>query len=234
MPSTSIVLLSPRYDSRLAELAAAAISDGMPTALCAPAGNDLSRLPLEAADVAVVEVTEDAGVVLVQEVLQRHPGLPLMVLTAADDFTRRLEALAMGAADYLVMPCDFDAFQIRVRTLSARFGRSSRRPVIRYGQLTLDPGTNRLRTGQGSLPVTPREQEALALMLRSPNRAVSKSLIKRALAEGQELSDNAIEVLICRLRSKTRRHGLDIQTSRGQGYVLTYGGEATVAAQPTP
>jgi len=150
------------------------------------------------------------------EVLRRlragGPGrgpMPVLVLTARDAVDDRVRGLDLGADDYMVKPFAMPELTARVRALLRR-SQSHGGPRIAHGPLQLDTVARRAFL----------KGEALELAARV-EKIVSKEAIIQAVAGwGDDLSPNAIEVYVSRLRSKLEPAGIRIRTVRGFGYML--------------
>lgn len=146
---------------------------------------------------------------------------PILLLTARDSEADRLRGLDDGADDYVAKPFALPELMARVRALLRRAGlRVQGR--IRYGPLTIDSGAQRAWLGDGPLDLPWREWCLLLRLLRDAGRAVPKDELVRALAGSDgELTQNAVEVYVSRLRPKIESAGITIRTIRGLGYMMT-------------
>ena len=158
------------------------------------------------------------------EVLRRLRGAddatPVLVLTARDALGDRVRGLDLGADDYLAKPFAMPELTARVRALvrrsQARIG-----PKIVHGPLVLDTLARRAQLGGVPLELAAREWSVLEVLLARVEKIVSKEAIIQAVANwGEELTLNAIEVYVSRLRAKLEPAGIRIRTVRGFGYML--------------
>ncbi len=160
------------------------------------------------------------GVEVLRRLRRRSTGIPVLILTARDALQSRVEALDLGADDYMVKPFDLPELEARVRALIRRghFGAS---PRLTLGPLTLDTVGRRASFNRRPIDLSAREISVLeALMLRA-NRVVSKEQLAEQLSSWNgEISDNAVEVYVHRLRKKLESGGVMIRTIRGLGYLL--------------
>ena len=162
------------------------------------------------------------GKELIRSLRTRGSAVPILVLTARGSIDDRVVALDCGADDYLVKPFNHVELLARCRALLRRSGphRSER---IEFGRLDFDPASGSVRVAAEIVPVSPRERSLLELLLRHANRVVAKDRIEVALsAFGEEISTNAVELAISRLRRRLEPvdAGVTIETVRGVGYLL--------------
>jgi two-component system OmpR family response regulator len=158
------------------------------------------------------------------EVLRRlrHRGgrVPVLVLTAHDALDERVKGLDLGADDYLTKPFELPELEARVRALIRR-GQSGGSSLIRYGALALDTAGRRATLDEEPLELSARELGVLEVLMLRSGRVVNKEqLAERLYSWGEEVSPNAIEVYVHRLRRKLEPAGVAIRTIRGLGYLL--------------
>ncbi len=146
--------------------------------------------------------------------------LPVLVLTARDAVDDRVRGLDLGADDYMVKPFAMPELTARVRALLRR-SQAHGGPRIVHGPLTLDTVARRAFLRNEPLELAAREWAVLEVLLGKVEKIVSKEAIIQAVAGwGDELSPNAIEVYVSRLRAKLEPAGIKIRTVRGFGYML--------------
>ena len=145
---------------------------------------------------------------------------PVLVLTARDAVDDRVRGLDLGADDYMVKPFAMPELTARVRALLRR-SQSHGGPRIAHGPLQLDTVARRAYLRNEPLELAAREWAVLEVLLARVEKIVSKEAIIQAVAGwGDDLSPNAIEVYVSRLRSKLEPAGIRIRTVRGFGYML--------------
>lgn len=152
----------------------------------------------------------------------RHRGakVPVLILTARDGLEDRVHGLDLGADDYLIKPFDMPELEARIRTLLRR-GQSGSSSVLRLGKLSLDTVGRRATLDGEILELSAREMSILEVMMLRANKVVSKEKLSVHLSEmGEEISVNAIEVHVHRLRKKIVSDCVNIRTLYGQGYML--------------
>ena len=153
--------------------------------------------------------------------LRRRPDyMPVLVLTARDTVEDRVHGLDLGADDYLAKPFALPEFEARVRALLRR-GQASKNPQLRNGPLVLDTVARRATLNGQAVDLTSREWSVLENLMLRAGQVVSKENLMQALSNwDRELSMNAIEVYMSRLRAKIEPGGVRIRTVRGFGYLL--------------
>lgn len=157
------------------------------------------------------------------EVLRRTRAggsrIPVLVLTARDAVEDRVQGLDLGADDYMVKPFALTELVARVRALLRRGASAATRVV--HGPLEIDkPGQRAWLNGE-PLELSPREWTVLQALLHRVERVVTKELIIQEIAGWNgDLTLNAVEVYVSRLRAKLEPAGIRIRTVRGFGYMM--------------
>jgi DNA-binding response OmpR family regulator len=161
-----------------------------------------------------------SGHEFIRRLRRRGINVPVLILTARDGIDDRVIGLDLGADDYMVKPFHLPELQARVRALIRR-SRSVASSELSSGRLSLDLSRRTAAIDDAPLELTGREWDILQLlMLASPN-VVSKQKLVESLSEwDNELTMNAIEIYISRLRGKLQGSGVEIRTLRGIGYRL--------------
>jgi two-component system OmpR family response regulator len=145
---------------------------------------------------------------------------PVLVLTARDALDDRIHGLDLGADDYMAKPFAMPELAARVRALVRR-SQAQTGPKIVHGPLVLDTLARRAQLAGAPLDLAAREWAVLEVLLARVEKIVSKEAIIQAVASwGEELTPNAIEVYVSRLRAKLDPAGVKIRTVRGFGYML--------------
>lgn len=159
-----------------------------------------------------------SGMSLLQSLRSGRSELPVMIITARDSVTDRIQGLDAGADDYLVKPFDLKEMAARIRALlRRRAGRSSTR--IEHGELVLDPEAQTLTRGGKLVELSPREFLILRELLENTGRVLSRERLEESLyGWDEEPESNAIEVHIHHLRKKLWPEL--IKTIRGVGYIV--------------
>jgi len=132
----------------------------------------------------------------------------------------RVRGLDLGADDYLAKPFALRELEARVRALTRR-GQVGASSLLRHGDLTYDQVSRTAALKGKLLDLSAHEMGLLEVLLRRAGRIVSKERLVDHMCEwGEEVSTNAIEVYIHRLRKKLDSGGVKIVTVRGLGYCL--------------
>src|SRR4029453_9131656 len=158
------------------------------------------------------------GFEVLKRLRARASRLPVLLLTALDSVDDRVRGLDAGADDYLAKPFQLAELEARVRALTRR-GMLGTTTLIKHGELCFDQ-VGRVATLCGKrLEFSARELSLLELFLQRPGRLIDKERLVAHLCEwGDEVSTNAIEVYVHRLRKKLEPGGIRISTVRGVGY----------------
>ncbi len=150
----------------------------------------------------------------------RKQLVPVLILSAREALEERVRLLDLGADDYLVKPVALVELEARVRALIRR-GQCAPDPNIRLGRLMLDTVGKRAWLDDEALELSAREWAALEFLAQRVNRIVNKDQIMQALYDwDEEITPNAVEKFISRLRAKLESAGIVIRTVRGLGYYL--------------
>ncbi len=153
----------------------------------------------------------------------RNQGMrsPVLILSARDDIEDRVKGLDLGADDYLVKPFDVTELEARLRVLIRRMQAGLVDNQVEIGPLTLDLSARRAQLSKQELPLTAKEFALLQLLAIKAGQVLPKEqLISRLSDFEQDMSANALDILIHRLRKKLEGSALAIRTLRGFGYLL--------------
>lgn len=144
--------------------------------------------------------------------------LPVLILTARDGWRDRVDGLNAGADDYLAKPFRMEELVARLQAILRRFaGHAS--PILRAGEVELDPRAKSVTAAGRALSLTPLEYRLIAHLMTARGKVVSAGeLLDHVYESGTDREANAIEALIARLR---RKLGVPlIETRRGHGYLV--------------
>ncbi len=146
---------------------------------------------------------------------------PVIVLTARSQISDRVGALDQGADDYITKPFDFSELEARCRAVLRRRGGLARNEIT-LGAAVFEPNAGTLRHGDAVMDLRNREIRLLEVFARNPGQILSKSqLLDRLFSQDADVTENAIEVYVGRLRKKLDGAGVRIETVRGLGYRMS-------------
>ena len=173
-------------------------------------------------DVAIVDrgLPDGEGLSLLRALSKR--GLPALIATARGETSDRIEGLDAGADDYIIKPFDIDELAARLRALLRRPG-ARHPPLLSIGPLSFDPARQDADLDGVSLALGRREAALLQmLMADSPKTVVRDRVEDRLYAFGEEVTPNALEAVVSRLRRKLAGAPLRIESRRGIGWRLVH------------
>ncbi len=158
--------------------------------------------------------------------VRKSSRIPIIMLTAKGDNIDRVIGLEMGADDYMPKPCYPRELVARLRAVLRRFDEQRDEPAeavtVRYGELTLNPATRSSQWQGTSFDLTASEFNLLELLMRTPDRVVSKDdLSEKGLGRRREAYDRSVDVHISNIRQKLAvlaGSTLSIETVRSIGY----------------
>lgn len=163
------------------------------------------------------------GISLCQRLRNHGYQLPILMLTALDTSTDKVNGLDAGADDYVVKPFDLQELLARIRALLRR-GNSPSAPILAWGSLYLNPSTYEVSYEQQPLHLTPKEFSLLELLLRNGRRVLSRAvIIERLWSSENPPEEDTVKAHIKSLRQKLRAVAAPedlIETVHGLGYRL--------------
>jgi two-component system response regulator MprA len=149
--------------------------------------------------------------------------VPVLVLTARDAVSDRIDGLDAGADDYLVKPFDLGELKARLRALLRRVDAPADPGALRFAELELDPDRHGVAVGDAFVELTRTEYQLLELLMRNPRRVLPHDVIyDRVWGYDFGPASNALRVYVGYLRRKLQEAGARnlIHTVRGVGYAL--------------
>lgn len=158
------------------------------------------------------------GIPFLKRLRSRGDQMPVIILTALDQVSDRIEGLNAGADDYLVKPFDLAELSARIGSVVRRYG-GNPNPILNIGSLQVDLAARRIRLGDHLVTLTAREWAVLEALMSRPGQLFSKAQLEEKLYSFEsDVESNTIEVHISRLRKKLGAQ--IIETERGMGYRL--------------
>ncbi len=158
----------------------------------------------------------------------RHASmLPALILTARDAVGHRVTGLNEGADDYILKPFDLGEFEARLRAVLRRPGARDT-PLLQFGDVRFDSGSRTAQVHDQPLDLTRREAALFEELVRKAAQIVVRDLlVERLYGLDEDVSANALEATISRVRRKLASHkaGVRIETLRGIGYRLSLGAD---------
>jgi two-component system, OmpR family, response regulator TctD len=179
-------------------------------------------LEVQAYDLLILDVNLPAldGFSILKRLRRRKSKTPVLVLTARSQVDDRVDALDLGADDYLVKPFDYRELEARARALLRRSAGASTNQLV-CGQVTIDRGSRAVAINGTSIDLTRRELTLLEILAARPGRIFGKDeLVDQLFGFDDEPSPNAVEQYVARLRKKLAGSGAEIRTLRGLGYQI--------------
>lgn len=173
-------------------------------------------------DLAVIDLglPEIDGVSLIKQLRSKGRAMPILILTARDQWQDKVEGLEAGGDDYLTKPFHIEELKARVNALLRRAaGHAS--SEINYGTLTLDTRAKTVSRDGVAADLTSYEYNTFEYMALNPGKVVSKiTLTEHLYDQDFDRDSNVIEVFMMRLRKKIDPENTikPIATLRGQGY----------------
>lgn len=160
------------------------------------------------------------GFQVLRHLRQRKITLPVLILTARDSINDRVKGLDLGADGYLTKPFDLQELEARVRALLRRQWGGGEN-LLCCGKVCLDTIGHRVLVDDIPLDLSARELAVMETLLQRTGRVVNKEqLLEQLYGWDDEVSSNAVEIIVHRLRKKLDAFGITIRTIRGLGYLL--------------
>ena len=186
----------------------------------------LRAVQLRAPDAIVLDLQlpDIDGLEVCRRIRRAGDATPILMLTARDAVNDRVEGLDVGADDYLVKPFDLAELLARLRALLRRRQvADGDDTVLRFEDLTLNPGTREVRRGERVIELTKIEFDLLELFLQHPRQVLTRDqILDLVWGYTFDSGTNSLAVYIGYLRRKLEEgsEARLIQTVRGVGYAL--------------
>lgn len=180
------------------------------------------RLCMESFDAVILDLGLPGmdGYELLKKLRARDDPSPVIILTARDSLTERVDTLLQGADDFLAKPFRVEELEARLVALVRRSRGKEQSRLVCAG-LSLNTVTQRFALDGQPLSLTPREYAVLRVLIMKIGEPVSKQqIIDRILPDDDDMNIEAVEVIVHRLRKKLSGHSASIVTLRGLGYCL--------------
>jgi two-component system OmpR family response regulator len=160
------------------------------------------------------------GLEVLRALRARRDNTAVLVLTARGALDDRVRGLDLGADDYMTKPFEVSELEARARVLLRRQA-GVRGALVDYGGLSLDTNSRTLSANGEAFELPARELSVLETLLLRAGKVVGKQQIIQSLAAfDDDLSANAVEQYVSRLRKRLAPIGLTVRTARGLGYYL--------------
>ena len=164
------------------------------------------------------------GLRLIQQIRANKIHLPVLILSARASVDDRVRGLQAGGDDYLTKPFAFSELLARIQAVIRRATQTVEPTRLVVGDLSLDLLSREVRRASEKIELQPREFALLEYLMRSVNRAVTKTMILEHIFDYSfDPQTNVVDVLVHRLRNKVDPGKTMIHTMRGVGYVLRPG-----------
>lgn len=175
-------------------------------------------------DLVVLDLTlpDGNGIEVLRALRKKGKSVPVLIETARDDVTHRVEALDQGADDYIVKPFSSEELLARIRAILRR-PKQTVHSAMELGNVALDVSALSLKINGEPVEIARREFEVLAALFRSRGRIIPRERLEEAIYSFDvDVTPNAIEATISRLRRRLEAQGatIGITTMRGLGYLL--------------
>jgi two-component system, OmpR family, response regulator MprA len=185
----------------------------------------LAQVAASQPDAMVLDVMmpDLSGIEVCRHLRRDGNRIPILMLTARDAISDRVEGLDAGADDYLVKPFDLDELKARVRALLRRTGDGADPDALAFEELRLDNARHGVSVNDNFLELTRTEYQLLELLMLNPRRVLPHSVIyDRVWGYDFGPASNALRVYVGYLRRKLEDAGARplIHTVRGVGYAL--------------
>lgn len=182
--------------------------------------NSINKLP---PDLVILDLglPNMAGEDVLVEIRKKWPGLPVIILTAKDSVSDKVQGLNIGADDYMTKPFSADELLARVKARLRQ--RSPSSPILQVEDLELNSETFEVKRSGNAILLTPQEFKLLEYLMQNKYRILTREMIlSRVWAYSQEIETRVVDVYMGYLRKKIDK-GFSkklIQTVRGFGYMV--------------
>jgi len=203
-------------------LAAVLKSSGYAVDVVGDGASAVAVVATERFDLVILDLNlpEMDGLDVLRTIRGRQDDVAVLILSARDSLTEKITGLNLGADDYMVKPFDVDELEARVRTLMRRRA-GLKAATVSFGDVVLDLNTRSFSSRGAAIDIPARELGLLETLFMRAGKVVAKQAIIESLAGfDEDLSANAVEQYVSRLRKRLAPCGLTVRTARGIGYYL--------------
>jgi DNA-binding response OmpR family regulator len=184
----------------------------------------MAALEVVVYDLVVLDLTlpDGNGIEVLRALRKNGKSVPVLIETARDDVTHRVEALNQGADDYIVKPFSSEELLARIRAILRR-PKQAVHSAMELGNVALDVPALTLKIDGAPVEIARREFEVLAALFRNRGRIIPRERLEEAIYSFDvDVTPNAIEATISRLRRRLEAQGatIGITAMRGLGYLL--------------
>lgn len=167
-----------------------------------------------------IELPDGNGSIFLEAIRSTNKPIGVLILTARSEINDKVHLLDLGADDYLTKPFALAELDARLRSVHRRWLKKPPK-TLQLGQVSFDPNQRSVWVNNQQIYLRGKELKLLEALMQAPSYFLEKSaLLNKIYALESEVSDNALEVHVSRLRKKMISYGLGIQASRGLGYQL--------------
>lgn len=160
------------------------------------------------------------GLEILKNLRAKKNKTPVLIISANEETNNKILGLDLGADDYLAKPFELTELHARLRSIIRRSNQSSDN-AIEFGPLSFNFKDRAFFISGKELNLSKRELNLLEIFILKNDRSITKEiLLEKLYSWDDDVSENAIEVYIHRIRSKLKPHGVSIINRRGLGYAL--------------
>jgi two-component system OmpR family response regulator len=203
-------------------LAAVLKGSGYAVDIVGDGASAIAVLATERFDLVILDLNlpEHDGLEVLRVMRSRQNDASVLILSARGESDDRVKGLNLGADDYMAKPFDVGELEARVRALLRRQA-GQKSATVSFGEVSLDLNSRTFSVAGVGIDIPAREISLLETLFMRAGKVVAKQSIIESLAGfDEDLSANAIEQYVSRLRKRLAPHGLTVRTARGIGYYL--------------
>ncbi len=171
-------------------------------------------------DIVILDIgsPKKSGIEVLKSIRAKKNKTPIIILTAYDKLSQKIEGLNLGADDYMTKPFDVEELIARINSLTRR-SKGNASSKIEYKNIVLDTLAHKVFLDEKQIEISPKEFKILQILLENIDKVISKNALEEALYSWENsLESNAVEVHIHHLRKKLGQNF--IKTIRSIGYII--------------